>query len=163
MKTIVYILGLVFITSGLLLVSNSASAVSAESVRKTADQTLSAGTALQDDAELTIHLHKNTTYVVDAILFFQGSSAIPAYITAPTGSVVAIAVDNDGTKTVITANGTDGTFDPNISVGGHNPTPVSFVGTVRTGNTDGELKVRWGTDTIATTLKAGSYLRIDPI
>lgn len=132
---------------------------------KSADETVTSSTTLQDDDVLTIALATNTDHFFDAWLYVNAPAApdIKVAVTVPAGATltaefrVAASGSTYGNSTLVTASGTAVTFLPNGDAF------IRITGSVRNGATAGNVTVQWAQDTssgTATTVKAGSTLMV---
>lgn len=161
------------VTAGLL------TAMQPRFVVKSADESLTSSTALQDDNHLILPVDANATYELQAMLFWAGNETgdIKFAFAFPTGATVNWAITGPnaadaGFSTGGTRGGTqyfsslNQTLSPTGSIdiaGSTSPLHARPHGTVITGVTAGSLTLRWAQNTsnaTATTVKAGSWLRL---
>jgi hypothetical protein len=138
-------------------------------VRKTATETVTSSTTLQDDDHLTVALEANTTYEFDGALYLTGSDAgdIKIAFTVPAGAAVmwgavglattAAGIVGDASLSWFNVSGSARSFANGAGTGS-----VVFVrGVVRVGATAGDLHLQWAQNTsdgTATSMWADSNL-----
>jgi len=149
----------------------SSEAILLGQIRKSADQTVT-GDVLQNDTELVIPLVKNRTYIIEGSLFISTSSqgvGCKINFTIPVGATLDLglseASSNGGIGMTLTENGpllTD-SLDCNEETG--LPSYVHLNGTVKMGNTDGNLQLQTASRLSgeSTTVQEGSWLRADKL
>lgn len=139
-----------------------------QSVVKTADESVTSSTTLQDDNHLFLVLEASATYIVEGGLYYDGvfnagnlklTWSLPASATiywspnAPaTGGAAAFA-----SQAVTTGNLSIGTYGT-----GGSKTTASISALVATAGTAGNMQLRWAQDAsnaTATTIYAKSWLR----
>ena len=137
-------------------------------VRKTADESVTSSTAVQDDDHLVLAVVANATYLFDLGLFYTGATAgdIQVGFTFPAGATIlwspnALRVAATATADTIKRNAaTSGAAESGGAVTGS--TQASFPrGILRTAGTAGNLQVQWAqnaSDGTATTLLTDSWL-----
>lgn len=123
---------------------------------KTADESMTSDTTLQNDDHLVVTLEASTTYVFELVLFVsEGGGSVKAAFVVPSGS--SLIWDSDSAVTgFVTASGsseriTTTTGDSTARLGGR----------VTTGGTPGDLQLQWaqnGSTPATSTLKAGSWI-----
>lgn len=133
---------------------------------KTADESVTSSTTLQNDDALFLELAANTTYQVILQLAYnggtQGSSDLKLAWSAPSGATARFAAfwrDTSGANhqgvtdlTTVSALGTNGTS---------NDYSLLLTGTIITGSAGGTLQVQWAQNTSSatpTTVRANSSL-----
>lgn len=133
---------------------------------KSADESVTSSTTLQNDDSLFLSVAANTSYQISVLLVYnggtQGSSDLKVGWTAPSGATLVWGIayrDTGGAAhigagdiTLTLAAGTNGTSN-NYS--------VLVTATLTTGSTAGTLQLQWAQNTsssTATTVKAGSSL-----
>ncbi|MBX7153314.1 MAG: hypothetical protein K1X91_00010 [Bacteriodetes bacterium] len=130
-------------------------------IRKTADESLSSNTTLQDDDELQFSVGANETWEIIADLDVYGASgAIKVAITISSGTLhVYTFQEGNGTEQGewLTSSGTANT---NAITVVDAKTIVNFKGLIITGGTGGTVKIRWAQNSSSgtTTVKANSYM-----
>lgn len=136
-------------------------------VVKTADESLTNNTTLQNDDELFLSLAANATYQVDGWIQYTASSTgdIKVDATIPSGATMTWSMGGTGNGS-LTNN--DVSAFPNstarVSEGnGGTAQTIPVRGYVVTTTTSGTLQFRWSQSTAdavtATIVKAGSWLR----
>lgn len=130
-------------------------------VHKTADETVSASTTLQNDDHLVFALDASSQYALTGVLLVN-SGAAPDFkwqVSLPAGATV------DG-HTVTNSSGTIGAFteaaaDVFDTTG--NDDAAAFWAVVKVAGTSGNLTIQWAqnaSDAGATTLKTGSWINL---
>lgn len=139
-------------------------------VRKTADETVTSSTVLQDDDELRYALLANDVVAFEAVLFVVSTSTgdFKAAFTVPAGATLlwsftasfdTASGDLDQPSAAITASGGSQVFELSSA----NTTLLTIKGMVVNGGTAGNLQLQWAQSSSTanpTTVKANSYLRI---
>lgn len=134
-------------------------------IRKSADESVTSSTTLQNDDQLTFSIGANETYIVhitmNATMVTGGAGSIKYTLTAPSGATCntsAIGADGSGTSGEI-LNGSCGTTG---AYGGSGTSSVENIdATITTGATSGSVTLQWAQNTsngTATRVKAGSSL-----
>lgn len=133
--------------------------------RKTADESVTSSTALQNDDHLVLAAEASATYELEMLLSLLGAAAgdFKFQYALPAGSTMFARIIY---------------FDPSLSLGnalytnaapwtaGTDPafaTPVHVVGTLRTGGTAGNLQLTWAqnaSNATPTKVLADSYMRL---
>jgi hypothetical protein len=145
--------------------------VNVQYVRKTATESVTSSTALQDDDHLTVTVEANAHYVLDSTLFFDGATAgdfkmlwvAPAGAAMPWGvaAPVTTAVGfNDDQTAGFDLTGTGVTFG---ALGTGTTAAALISGLLVVGGTAGTLKLQWAQGTssgTATRLFINSYLSL---
>ncbi len=137
--------------------------------RKTADESVTSSTSVQDDDHLSMTLNANTNYWVDGHLITDGAVGgdIKLQFVVPSGTIRWLA-----NGPVSGATGTVTDVDRNVRVGsvstimgtiasGTNSVVLIF-GIIRTGASGGTFKLQWAQGTssgTATRVRANSFLR----
>jgi hypothetical protein len=138
-------------------------------VYKTDDESVTSSTAVQDDDHLTLTVAADAVYALDTFLDVEGDvdGDFKLTFTGPsgaTGSWTPDGISNGNANNIgqikrgRVALGTD----DSVGVTGDG-TIVTPRGQITTSSTAGSLTLRWaqnGSDETATTLKAGSWLRL---
>jgi hypothetical protein len=136
-------------------------------VRKTADETVTSSTALQNDNELNFAIGAGETWFFDAWLIVSCPSATPdikVAFTTPTGASLhwsGIADGNVGTdhEMISTSGGSD-----NFAItGGATKDSLRLHGVVQNGATPGTVRLQWAqaaSNANAVMVETFSYLRI---
>lgn len=154
-------------------VTIAAAAGASAAVIKSADESVSASTTLQDDNELLLPLLANTDYTFTAWLHItmDRDFDIKVAFTVPAAASISWAgIHNNDAATpatlplaLVTASGTSTTLLGQTS-GATNVHTALLSGTVRTGANAGNLTLQFAQGTSganASTVKAGSSLRVD--
>lgn len=134
-------------------------------VRKATNQSIANSTVLQNDNDLKLGLAADKTYIIDGVLFASSTSATPDIVIAfhgQTNSTITIGYTNDVNEMVLGSGATS----TRINLPANTPTSIHFHGTVVTGSTSGDLKLKWAQATSngnAATVMQGSYLRAEAI
>ena len=147
------------IGSGLSLSGTTLSALGyTEIVTKTADETVSGTTTLQDDDQLFFTADANSTYSItfEAIISRANTTAGTTWTiqwTVPSG-----AVGMYGTQLLTTASG----ISPNFAATSTGPLFITINVAVKTSSTSGTMQLKWGLGggTESRTLNKGSRLLI---
>ncbi|MGW2497285.1 collagen-like triple helix repeat-containing protein [Streptomyces pseudogriseolus] len=125
-------------------------------VVKTADTSRASTITPAADPHLALTVAANATYIVEAVgVWTSGGGGFRVDWTAPSGASM-VWTDNDGAGSA--ALGDDLTFAAT--------TGTTFQGALITGSTAGTLTLRWAqntSNTAATVLKAGCYLRLERV
>ncbi len=132
-------------------------------IRKTADESVTSSTTLQNDDQLTFSIGANETYIYHIIMNATMASAgsIKYTVTAPSGatcSTSSFGIDSTGSggELLNAGCGTSGFY------GGTGTTSYETIdGTVTTGATPGTVTLQWAQNSsngTATVVKAGSQL-----
>lgn len=136
-------------------------------IYKTADESVTSSTTLQNDDHLFVAVAANATYAIDCWLNFLANSPpdIKADWTIPAGATMNWAALGTGT-----ANYSDhdaSIVSHNVARGGKGnpgvPQSMNARGYLITGGTAGTLQLRWAQNTSnasATVLRAGSWIRL---
>ena len=157
-------------TNDIPFVGVSASAVLKS--RKSADETVTSSTTLQDDDDLQANVSANTNYIVDGVIFVESASSDPDIkigFDVPTGATLDIgyiaAFSNNRSRGELLE--TDGGASAEIPVRRNNQTTIIRVaGSVEIAGTAGDVKLQWAqsnSDTDGTKVLEGSYLRLEEI
>lgn len=151
------------IGSGLSLSGTTLSALGyTEIVTKTADETVSGTTTLQDDDELFFSLDANSTYSImfEAIISRANTTAGTTWSiqwTVPSGAVGSYYTTGSP-QLVATALG----ISPNFNASSTGPLFITIKVAVKTSSTSGTMQLKWGLagGTESRTLNKGSRLLI---
>lgn len=139
------------------------------SVVKAADETVSASTTLQNDDELLIPVEASTTYIFEAVLFYDGATTgdIKVAFSVPAGATIewttiraasSLAANNYAAQIDVVTGGSSVTSGAN---GAGNHIAYRCRGTVVVGGTAGNLQLQWAqavSDPTASTVFAKSFL-----
>lgn len=141
---------------------------------KTADETVTSSTALQDDDFMTVTLVANTVYVVRNVFFIAGDDAADLKVnyTVPSGTTgwmgqtalfapAGASTASDANMVAYAVSGTALAFDLAIGIADTNFVVATVDGLMEVGGTGGAMTTRWAQVTSSgtgTTLKRGSYL-----
>jgi hypothetical protein len=134
-------------------------------VRKTANETVTSSTALQNDNHLKLVLATSTTYIIDAVIFASSTSATPDLkiaVVPPSGSTMVLGYTGSPNAVLLTS----GTASGGIAIPANDPTWIHLTGTVTTSGTAGDLQLKWAqntSDAAGTTVMKGSYMRAEAI
>ncbi len=134
-------------------------------VRKSANESVTSSTVLQNDDHLKLSLAESKTYIIDGVLFASSTSATPDIIIGfygQTGSTITIGYTNDVNEMVLGSGATSA----RITLPANNPTSIHIKGTVVTGSTSGDFQLKWAqasSNASPTMVTAGSYLRAEEI
>lgn len=141
-------------------------------VRKTADESVTNSTALQDDNHLSLSVNASTTYEVTAALIYDGDTAgdIKVGWTAPASATLDWTLDAMSPATTGTAgqvNLSHATVSETLSGGARGTGAANRAvalphGLLQVAGTSGTLQLRWAQNTssaTATTVWTHSYLR----
>ena len=135
---------------------------------KSADETVASSTAMQADNDLTIAVDANTRYALTMFLLFNAPATPDIQIgwSVPAGATLNWHRETSG------VTGTTGLTDALVAT---NTEPIAgdgaddvFVihGFVKVGATAGTVTFQWAqlaSDAAATTVRAGSWLKLEPI
>lgn len=139
------------------------------SARKTATESVTSSTVLQDDNHLLITVAANTNYVITGTFYVTSASATPdfkmAFVT-PSGTIAvsyAALVIGAGSSPSRGADvlSTSGVAGNAITIGAGEVLIVQIQGTISVGVTGGTFKLQWAQNTssgTATTINAGGFL-----
>lgn len=133
--------------------------------RKSASESVTGSTALQNDDELQLVLEASKTYIVDGAIFASSTSAAPDIaiaFTGQSGSNIKIGYTTADDNGILQASGV---ASSRIALRANTPTAILLKGTITTGS-GGDLQLRWAQATSngnATIVGAGSYLRAEEI
>ena len=137
---------------------------------KTATESVTNSTTLQNDDELFVTLEASTTYQVDLVMLYDGAAAgdFKVGFTGPTaatlqGVVVGITPAGATSGDDVTAYAVLGTANNFGAVGTGTTLGMHFSGLLRTSTTVGALTVQWAQITAsatATRVFADSYLAL---
>ncbi|MEY4875087.1 MAG: hypothetical protein RL708_236 [Bacteroidota bacterium] len=139
-------------------------------VRKTADESVTSSTNLQDDDVLQLSIAANEIWEVTFRLRVVGTSAgdIKMAVTLPTGATMWLGAQADNTDSdddyvEMTTAGTGYTFPGSGSNWNLNSTAnmIQIKGLITNSSTAGTIKLQWaqkGSNSTSTTVKALSYL-----
>lgn len=153
----------------------TASTVSDSSVsiiRKTADESVTASTALQSDNELTLNVGANETWVLQYTLYVDGPAAadMKFALNVPSGTTGLMGgfrldnsavTDTDNIGTSATTDLTDTGFRLAGTSGAGSQVTVMVLASLTTSSTTGSVVLRWAqnnSDATATIVKANSVL-----
>lgn len=141
-------------------------------VRKTADESVTSSTTLQNDDHLVLALVAGTTYLLTGMLIYDASTAgdfklaftVPAGVTinwtAAGFRVADTTASGGGSPTVQTGSGTT----KNVGgIGAGSKGAAVLNGLIRVGTTAGNLQLQWAqdvSDATATTVYTDSFLRL---
>lgn len=141
-------------------------------VVKTADESVTSSTTLQNDDQLKYPLLANLTYVFNLLAFYEGSTTgdIKFAFTVPTGATLEWASLRAGGSLASASFGTtteDVLGSGTVAFGGANGAgtrlPFQARGIVVMGSTAGDLQFQWAqttSDAVATTVFARSFLQV---
>lgn len=127
-------------------------------VRKTADESVTSSTTLQDDDHLLLAIDASATWIFRFMIFYQAGAAedIKFAITVPSGATIIAGVMNDGNNDVFTTSGGEDA----VAGDGGNET-VILSGTVVNSTTAGDLQFQFAQNNsggTASIVRANSYL-----
>lgn len=147
-------------------------------VAKTADESVTSSTTLQDDNDLQILLEANKKYIIEGALFFESASSTPdakiAFVSPGAGAFdiyrggwngdsVLLREDNTRSADLLSASGTAVVVDVSAS----RPYQITlFSGYIEVGGTGGVFKLQWAqnaSDATAVTLQKGSWMRVTEV
>lgn len=134
-------------------------------VRKSADESVTSSTVLQNDDDLKLSLSANKTYIIDGVLFASSTSATPDVLIGffgQSGVNLKIGYTNEQNEMVLGS----GAQSSRIVLPANTPTSIHIHGTIVTGSTAGDLQLKWAQATsngAATVMGQGSYLRAEEI
>lgn len=146
-------------------------------VRKTADETVTSSTTLQNDDHLVLSVEKGYTYHFRAWLLVDGGTAgdLKTAFTYPTGSTLYFA-GHGPTTSMVSGSGGDVGFNgrhnatsrsTTLSYGTSGSRPgIQVEGLLIVGSTAGNLQLQWAQNTsdgTGTTLKSGSFLKMEKV
>jgi hypothetical protein len=166
-------------TTYTLTASNQGQATSTEMVtvvvgtatttaRKTADESVTNSTTLQNDNDLSMQVDAGKTYVVEGILFASSTSATPDIkiaFTTPSGSDVAIGYLSNGGSSDGGMLQAANVASERMQIPSNTAVPIIIRGTIVAG-ASGTLQLQWAQFALnanAVVLKRGSYLKIEEI
>lgn len=163
--------GNLIIGSELLAAFNQVKALTAV---KTADETVTSSTTLQDDNELFASVAANTTYELTGWLYVASTSNTPDMklgYTGPSGATLVHSAwgqqtgattntgsPDTGVHATISGVHTKGVINGNLSILLH--------GTLVVSSTAGTFRFQWAqqtSDAAGTTVKAGSWIKLTPV
>lgn len=130
-------------------------------VRKPSNESVVSSTVLQNDDALSLQLAASKTYIIDGVIFATSTSATPDIMIGffgQTGVDLAVGYTNDTNEMVLTS----GETSSRIALPANTPTSIHIKGTIVTGSTSGDFRLKWAQATSnanATTVLKGSYLR----
>ena len=141
-------------------------------VHKTADESVSASTTLQNDDHLTFTIDANTTWLVDAWLFVDGATAgdIKVHVAGPTSCLGKFWVGGPATNatsgTNRSSNGTVSTINSNTgldvgTLGSGTNSLVQVHASVRNQGNAGSVTIQWAqraSNATATRVRQDSFL-----
>jgi hypothetical protein len=133
--------------------------------RKSANESVTSSTVVQNDDHLKLSLAANKTYIIDGVVFASSTSGTPDIKIAfagQTGSDIKVGYTDDVDDMVLSS----GEESQTIALQANRPRSIHIAGTVVTGSTSGDFQLKWAQDTSngnATTVMAGSYLRAQEI
>lgn len=136
-------------------------------VTKSADESVTSSTTLQDDDHLQFSVTANKTYAIEfGLLYTAGSGAIKGCVTIPSvpadPSVFYFpALDGLGTVRYMIAQGSDAANQIGPALGAGSGCVILSRAVITIGSTGGTLKFRWAQQTsngTATTLRKNSFL-----
>lgn len=141
---------------------------------KTADETVTSSTTLQNDDHMTITLLANTVYVVRNVFMVTGDDAADMKVnyTVPSGTVgwmgqtalsapTGVSTEHDVNMVAFPVSGTSLTFDLSIGIADTNFVLATVDGLMEVGGSGGSMTTRWAQKTSSgtgTTVKRGSFL-----
>lgn len=137
-------------------------------VRKSVDESRALDDTVDFDEELVFSLEADQTYVIDGAIFVVSTSPRPDFkiaFDAPPGTIIDIEyIASAG----INVRGSELLEDLNIegakiNLNRDQPVVVQISGTIEMGSTGGDVFFMWAQNTaneVATTVKEGSYLRV---
>lgn len=136
--------------------------------QKSADESVTNSTSLQDDNDFTYTLAPNKVYEITGIwrVSCTSTGSLNGQFSAPAGSTSFITVNANRTGLDDTAYITDTTIAYDLSPGDptNKDTDMMVInGTIKTGATGGVFKFKWAQKTAnstATTIYKGSYLKV---
>lgn len=142
--------------------------------RKTADETVTSSTTLQNDDHMTVTLVANTVYAVRNVFFIAGDDAADLKVnyTVPTGTTgwmgqtalsapTGVSTEHDVNMVAFPVSGTALTFDLSIGIADTNFVLATVDGLMEVGGSGGAMTTRWAQKTSSgtgTTVKRGSFL-----
>ncbi len=135
--------------------------VEALTVRKSADESISSSTVLQNDDDLKVTLLDSRSYIIDGVMFVSSTESAPDLklaFSAPSGANVAISYAHGADEGVLSSNVTSS----RIMVPKDRAIAVRIQGTVVMGGNAGDLQLKWAqanSNATAITVIQGSYLR----
>jgi hypothetical protein len=134
-------------------------------VRKSANESVTRSTVLQEDNNLKLSLEANKTYIIDGVIMASSTSATPDLkiaFFAPSGAIVTIGYTNDQNEAILSSGATS----TRIELPANTPTSVHIHGTVKTSGSNGDFQLKWAqfaSNAAPTTVMEGSYLRAEEI
>jgi hypothetical protein len=143
-------------------------------VAKTANETVTSSATLQNDDHLALAVSASATYVVNLFLIIDGSLAgdFKMGFTGPAGATMDWVIAAQGTGAT-TTNGNQSfayqslaTSDNAGTIGAGSKLIIRPQGTLVVSTTAGTLQLQWAqntSDATATTLYAGSWLRLERV
>ncbi|MFA6039776.1 MAG: hypothetical protein WCV62_02345 [Candidatus Peribacteraceae bacterium] len=139
-------------------------------VRKSADQSVTSSTTLQNDTHFLFTLEANKSYVLTGGIFATSTSATPDIkigFSLPLGTTMDIGyIAQGGNNRVADLLQTSDTASSLIPIPANGHTIIQSFGTIVTGGTGGTLRFKWSQNTsnaTATTVKEGSFISISEI
>lgn len=147
------------------------STITTKAARKDVDQSVSSlttGDLLQNDNDLQLSLGDSKSYIIDGLIFATSLTVRPNIkigFKVPEGAIMDIAyvAHNSRDSGVLESPNTP---SPKINLMANDNEIIQINGTVKTSVTAGTLVLQWAQNTslpALTTVKAGSYLRVEPI
>ncbi|MCS7169379.1 MAG: hypothetical protein NZ949_02020 [Candidatus Kapabacteria bacterium] len=138
-------------------------------VRKTTNQSVTNSTTYQNDNELVYSASANQVFEFEAYMFISGGNGgIKIRVSIPTGASMKLFAElrEDDQRHWRYAKLTSGTDE--VSHNDINSTTgfARIVGIIQMGSSSGNVQVQWAqlsANTTATTVEAGSYLKITPV
>lgn len=144
------------------------------SVVKSADESVTSSTVLQDDDELLVAVVANAVYMVEATVFVTGATAgdvkvtfaLPASATGViglAGQILAGASSDDWHRMNTVIDFVTPDFMNFGVISTTQPQPVTVAGSIFTGASAGTLQMQWAQNAssgTATVVKKGSWLRV---
>ena len=149
----------------------SGSGATVDIVRKTADESVTSSTVLQNDDHLTFSVDASTTYQVTGHLEIDTSNATPDIVVAitldnATGATVFVGILSLGNAGNLRYNetlDTSGTASARIPLPSTNSTDLIFSGIVITGSSTSSITLQWAQATSngnAVTIFEGSHMTL---
>jgi len=135
-------------------------------VRKTAVETVTSSTVLQDDDHLRFAMSSNGRWAVKVFVWATSASngAMKFFFTGPTGSTWRMTCIATGSTATLSSEATGTTFQ--TSGIGTNPVAVLMEGVAYTGATSGDFRLQWAqavSNASGHTVGINSYLEYQPL
>jgi hypothetical protein len=138
-------------------------------VRKSSTQATTTTTIVYPDADLSVNVVTDKTYVIDGVVLVEASSTVPEVkfrLSAPAGSELSFSYVAAGGyfsyAEILENNETSAPLDLQADT----PLAIHFNGTLKTGSTAGTIQLEWAqanSDSSRTSVLRGSYIRVDPL